>query len=88
MRGLEQPLSSVMVEHVEAKGAEVGEGLIGWPTGLGQGPQCQRTWWQLFLDNWAMQGGLGRETGSKGEKGKQVQIICFLRNHSGQYLYT
>ena len=75
-----------MVEHGEAKGAEVGEGLIGRPTELRQGPQSESMWWQLLVDNWAMQGGLGRQTGGKSEKGKQVQIICFLRNHSGQYL--
>ena len=45
-----------MVEHGEAKGAEVGEGLIGRPTESGQGPQGETMWWQLLVDNWAMQG--------------------------------
>ena len=86
MRGLEQPAASLRVEHVEAKGAEVGEGLIGRPTGVGQRPQCPTLWGQLFLDNWAMQEGLGRQAGGKGDKGIQVQIVGLLRHHSGQNL--
>ena len=88
MRGLEQPAAGLRVEHVEAKGAEVGEGLIGRPTGVGQRPQCPTLWGQLFLDNWAMQEGLGRQAGGKGGKGIQVQIVCLLCHHSGQNLYT
>ena len=66
LRSLEQPAASLRVEHVEAKGAEVGEGLIGWPTGVGQCPQCPTTWGQFFLDNWAMQKWLAWQAGGKG----------------------
>ena len=66
LSGLEQPATSLRVEHVEAKGAEVGEGLIGWPTGVRQCPQCPTTWGQLFLDNWAMKERLARQAGGKG----------------------
>ena len=86
MSRLEQPPASFRVEHVEAKGAEVWEGLIGRPTGFGQGPKTTR--WQLFLHNWAMEGWLGGEPGGKGEKGVHIQIVGFLCHHSGHHLST